>query len=82
MDNTNRGYLIVTDYICVDGKSDVSDALQKLIDENPNRTLFFPDGCGSKVQCGSAAVQLCYTESRRELVFPGSHGPSGRQPSL
>lgn len=44
MDNTNRGYLIVTDYICVDGKSDVSDALQKLIDENPNRTLFFPDG--------------------------------------
>ena len=38
------GYLIVTDYIPNDGKTDVSDALQELIDNNPNRTLFFPDG--------------------------------------
>lgn len=27
-----------------DGTADVSDALQTLIDENPNRTIFFPDG--------------------------------------
>lgn len=27
-----------------DGKTDVSDAIQKIIDTNPNRTLYFPDG--------------------------------------
>ena len=27
-----------------DGKTDVSDALQKIIDTNPNRTIYFPDG--------------------------------------
>lgn len=37
-------YLIATDYFPADGKTDVSDALQKLINENPNRTIFFPDG--------------------------------------
>ena len=30
-------YLIATDHIPADGKTDVSDSLQKLIDENPNR---------------------------------------------
>ena len=40
----NKGYLIVTDYLKADGKKDVSDILQKIIDANPNRTLFFPDG--------------------------------------
>ena len=40
----NRGYIIVTDTIPADGSRDVSDELQKLIDENPNRTIFFPDG--------------------------------------
>lgn len=38
------GYVVVTDYVKADGKTDVSDALQKVIDEHPNRTLFFPDG--------------------------------------
>lgn len=38
------GYVVVTDHLAADGKSDVSDAVQKLIDENPNRTLWFPDG--------------------------------------
>lgn len=39
------GYLIVTEHgVVADGKTDVSDAIQKLIDENPQRTLFFPDG--------------------------------------
>ena len=38
------GYIIATDYVPADGKTDVSDALQKLIDDNPNRTIFFPDG--------------------------------------
>ncbi len=27
-----------------DGNTDVSDALQKLIEDNPNRTIYFPDG--------------------------------------
>ncbi len=38
------GYVVVTDYIKNDGKRDVSDALQKIIDEHPNRTIYFPDG--------------------------------------
>ena len=38
------GYVIVTDYVAADGKTDVSDAIQRLIDANPNRTLWFPDG--------------------------------------
>ncbi len=40
----NCNYVIATDYLCADGKCDVSDAIQKLIDANPNRTIFFPDG--------------------------------------
>ncbi len=34
--------LTVTDYLS-EGE-DVADALQRLIDGNPNRTLYFPDG--------------------------------------
>ncbi len=37
-------YLLATDYISNDGKTDVSARLQRLINENPNRTIFFPDG--------------------------------------
>lgn len=44
MKNEAYGYLVVTDYLPADGRTDISAALQKLIDENPNRTLFFPDG--------------------------------------
>jgi len=36
------GYVIVQ--VPADGKTDVSDAIQKIIDDNPNRTIFFPDG--------------------------------------
>ena len=39
-----KGYIVVTDTVKADGKTDVSDALQALIAANPNRTLFFPDG--------------------------------------
>ena len=44
MITSDFGYIIATDYVPADGKTDVSDALQKLIDNNPNRTIFFPDG--------------------------------------
>lgn len=37
-------YVIATDYVKADGKTDCADALQKMIDENPHRTLYFPDG--------------------------------------
>ena len=40
----NKGFVVVTDYLKADGKKDVSDILQKIIDNNPNRTLYFPDG--------------------------------------
>lgn len=39
---TKEGYVIVK--VKADGKRDVSDAIQKIIDENPNRTIYFPDG--------------------------------------
>lgn len=42
MDFSERGCVNVADHIPAAG--DVADALQKLIDENPQRTLFFPDG--------------------------------------
>lgn len=37
-------YIIVSDYMPNDGSRDVSGDIQRLIDENPNRTLYFPDG--------------------------------------
>ena len=37
-------YLVVTDFIDNTNGRDVADDLQQLIDKNPNRTLFFPDG--------------------------------------
>ena len=40
----DKGYVIVTDYLKADGKKDVSDIIQKVIDSHPNRTLYFPDG--------------------------------------
>ena len=38
------GYIIVSDYVKADTGEDVAEDIQKLIDENPNRTLYFPDG--------------------------------------
>ncbi len=36
------GYVVVK--VKANGKVDVSDAIQKIIDDNPNRTIYFPDG--------------------------------------
>ena len=38
------GTVCVTDYVAVDTGEDVADALQAVIDANPNRTIWFPDG--------------------------------------
>ena len=38
------GALCVTDFVAADTGADVADALQALIDANPNRTIYFPDG--------------------------------------
>ena len=40
----DRGYIVVTDTIAANTGLDVSDAVQSLIDSNPNRTIYFPDG--------------------------------------
>ncbi len=40
----NKDVVTVTDYVKADGKTDVADAIQKIIDANPNRTIYFPDG--------------------------------------
>ena len=37
-------YVVVTDFVKANSGEDVSDALQKLILDNPQRVLFFPDG--------------------------------------
>ena len=37
-------YVVVTDYIKADTGEDLSALLQDLIDKNPKRTLYFPDG--------------------------------------
>lgn len=37
-------FLTATDYVPSDGKTDATEAIQKLIDSNPNRTIVFPDG--------------------------------------
>ena len=38
------GYVVVTDYVKANTGKDVSDEIQKIIDENPMRTIYFPDG--------------------------------------
>lgn len=38
------GTICVTDHVAADTGEDVADALQALIDANPNRTIYFPDG--------------------------------------
>lgn len=38
------GYVVVTDTVKADGSGDVSDEIQSIIDGNPNRTIYFPDG--------------------------------------
>ena len=40
----NEDFLVVTKYIKPNTGEDVSKQIQRLIDNNPNRTLYFPDG--------------------------------------
>lgn len=44
MDFTKAGFVVVTDTIPANTGEDLSDALQALIEANPNRTIYFPDG--------------------------------------
>lgn len=38
-------FVVATEHgVPADGKTDATEAIQKLIDENPNRTIVFPDG--------------------------------------
>lgn len=39
-----QSFTVVTDFVEANCGTDVSDALQRIIDENPNRTIYFPDG--------------------------------------
>ena len=38
------GYVVVTDYITNMSSMDLSTEIQKVIDKNPNSTIYFPDG--------------------------------------
>lgn len=42
--DSDRGYIVVTDTVAANTGEDVSDAIQSIIDSNPNRTIYFPDG--------------------------------------
>ena len=44
IDASSLGYVLITDYAMPNTGKDVSDAIQKAIDENPHRTIYFPDG--------------------------------------
>lgn len=44
MNAFEKGYVVVTDFVEANTGKDVSDALQKLVLDNPNRTIYFPDG--------------------------------------
>ncbi len=40
-----NAFVVATEHgVPADGKTDATEAIQKLIDENPNRTIVFPDG--------------------------------------
>ena len=41
---TKPGFINVADFVAADGKADAADGIQRLIDANPNRTLWFADG--------------------------------------
>ena len=43
-DFSEKSFVDVADILPRDGSTDVSDTLQKIIDTNPNRTIYFPDG--------------------------------------
>ena len=38
------GYVVITDYVEANTGKDVSDEIQKVINENPMKTIYFPDG--------------------------------------
>ena len=40
----DMGYVIITDYLSPNTGKDVSSAIQSVINSNPNKTIYFPDG--------------------------------------
>ena len=44
MNAAEMGYVVVTDYVKANTGEDLSDALQKIILDNPHKTIYFPDG--------------------------------------
>lgn len=43
-DARDKGYIVITDYVEVNSGKDVSADIQAVIDDNPQRTIYFPDG--------------------------------------
>lgn len=41
---SDKGYVVITDTVAANTGADVAEAIQAVIDANPNRTIFFPDG--------------------------------------
>ena len=41
---SDKGYIVITDTVAANTGADVSAQIQAVIDANPNRTIYFPDG--------------------------------------
>ena len=62
----SAGFVVVTDFVEPGTGADLSDAIQRIIDTHPRRTIFFPDGeyvlakpiCTSANPKNSVALQL------------------------
>ncbi len=42
--DSDRGYIVITDTVAANTGADISKEIQAVIDANPNRTIYFPDG--------------------------------------
>ncbi len=40
----HKGYVVITDYVPANTGKDVANEIQKVIDDNPRTTIYFPDG--------------------------------------
>ncbi len=65
MNAKDLGYVVVTDYVKANTGEDLADALQNIIDSNPRRTIYFPDGVYtiSKPLCTSSDAQYAVSLS-------------------
>ena len=82
--STSDDYIVVPEHVSLAG--DISDSLQKLIDNNPNRTLYFPDGIyriGKTVKTSSdPAKSVSFELSTYAQIVPHNDWKGDREDPL